>query len=128
MGKPQIYSSAKGGTVTSDWVERTKKLVSAGAGEVLLISIDKDGTMQGPDLVLIEELSQAIEVPLIAVGGVGSLDDIKAAVDAGASAVAAGAFFVYNGKHRAVLMTYPKYKDLEKLFNQNEFGIRSKDE
>jgi cyclase len=54
---------------------------------------------------------------LIAVGGVGSLTDIKAAVAAGASAVAAGAFFVYHGPHRAVLITYPKYAELIKLLD-----------
>jgi cyclase len=117
MGKPQLYSSAKASSLGSDWVERTQQLVKAGAGEVLLNAVDKDGTLQGPDLPLIEQLSQAINVPLIAVGGVGSMGDIKAAVNAGASAVAAGAFFVYHGPHRAVLITYPKYAELEALFS-----------
>lgn len=116
MGKPQLYSSAKASSLGSDWIERTQHLVKAGAGEVLLNAVDKDGTLQGPDLALIEQLSQAINVPLIAVGGVGSMGDIKAAVKAGASAVAAGAFFVYHGPHRAVLITYPKYAELEALF------------
>jgi len=48
-------------------------------------------------------------------GGVGNLDDIRKAVIAGASAVSAGAFFVFYGPHRAVLITYPKYQDLERL-------------
>ena len=52
---------------------------------------------------------------LIAVGGAGSLEDIRAATDAGASAVAAGAFFVFHGPHRAVLITYPNYRQLESL-------------
>jgi len=117
MGKPQLYSSAKASSLGSDWIERTQQLIKAGAGEVLLNAVDKDGTLQGPDLALIEQLSQAINVPLIAVGGVGSLGDIKAAVNAGASAVAAGAFFVYHGPHRAVLITYPKYAELEALFS-----------
>ena len=55
-------------------------------------------------------------MPLIGLGGGSGLADIKACVDAGASAVAAGAFFVYHGPHRAVLITYPKYLELEKLF------------
>lgn len=117
LGKPQIYSSAKANSLDSDWIERTQELVDAGAGEVLLNAVDKDGTLQGPDLALIEQLSKAIQVPLIAVGGVGSMGDIKAAVSAGASAVAAGAFFVYHGPHRAVLITYPKYSELETLFS-----------
>lgn len=117
MGKPQLYSSAKASSLGSDWIERTQQLVKAGAGEVLLNAVDKDGTLQGPDLELIKQLSQAINVPLIALGGVGSMGDIKAAVNAGASAVAAGAFFVYHGPHRAVLITYPKYAELEALFS-----------
>jgi cyclase len=117
IGKPQLYSSAKASSLGSDWIERTQQLVDAGAGEVLLNAVNKDGTLQGPDLVLIEQLSKAIQVPLIAVGGVGSMGDIKAAVAAGASAVAAGAFFVYHGPHRAVLITYPKYPELEALFS-----------
>jgi cyclase len=116
MGMPQMFSSAKAISLGSDWIERTQQLVNAGAGEVLLNAVDKDGTLQGPDLALIEQLSEAITVPLIAVGGVGSMGDIKAAVDAGASAVAAGAFFVYHGPHRAVLISYPKYTALEQLF------------
>ena len=89
--------------------------VAAGAGEILLNSVDRDGLMGGMDLDLIKEASLSLSVPLIAIGGVGSMDDIKKAVTSGASAVAAGAFFVYHGPYRAVLITYPKYQDLENL-------------
>ena len=71
--------------------------------------------MNGMDLPLIELAVSACSVPLIAAGGVGSLTDIKAGVKAGASAIAAGAFFVYYGPHRAVLITYPKYQELIEL-------------
>jgi len=71
------------------------------------------------DLELIREASTTLSVPLIALGGVGSMKDIKAAVDAGASAVAAGAFFVFHGPHRAVLITYPLYHELEILLNNH---------
>jgi len=67
------------------------------------------------DLVLISIAATTISIPLIAVGGIGCLADIKAAVDAGASAVAAGSFFVFHGPHRAVLITYPNYHELKKL-------------
>ena len=87
-----------------------------GAGEVLLTSVERDGTMKGMDLPLIEEASRSIEVPLIAAGGAGSLADIRAAVAAGADAVAAGAFFVFHGPHRAVLITYPRYEELKALW------------
>jgi cyclase len=52
---------------------------------------------------------------LVAIGGVGSLADIRQAVDAGASAVGVGAWFVFYGPHRAVLITYPRYDELVAL-------------
>lgn len=116
LGTPKFYKSVSGELIHADWVAIMRNLVSAGAGEVLLNVVDKDGTLTGPDFSLIEEASSAIDVPLIALGGVSSLADIKACVAAGASAVAAGAFFVYHGPHRAVLITYPKYSELELLF------------
>jgi cyclase len=84
----------------------------------MLNAVDQDGVMQGMDIELIREASSAVSVPLIAVGGVGCLADIKAAVNAGASAVAAGAFFVFHGPHRAVLITYPGYQELEDLLKE----------
>jgi cyclase len=65
---------------------------------------------------MIKLVSESVDVPLIAIGGVSSLYDIKQCVEAGASAVAAGAYFVYHGPHRAVLITYPKYQELDNLF------------
>lgn len=84
----------------------------AGAGEIVLNSIDNDGTMRGMDLSLIHQISNSLEIPLVAVGGVGSIEDIRAAKNAGASAVAAGSFFVFHGPHRAVLISYPSYDQL----------------
>lgn len=116
LGKPKLYQSATGKLMETAWMDKLSELVSAGAGEVLLNAVDKDGTLTGPELSLIQHASAGIDVPLIALGGVSSLADIKACVNAGASAVAAGAFFVYHGPHRAVLITYPKYQELEQIF------------
>ena len=115
LGRYKLYSAATGKALSRDWVEYMKQAVQHGAGEVLLNAVDCDGMMQGMDLAMIRKAATAITVPLIAVGGVGNLADIKAAVGAGASAVAAGAFFVFHGPHRAVLITYPDYNDLENL-------------
>ncbi|CAF4669314.1 unnamed protein product, partial [Rotaria sp. Silwood1] len=117
LGKVKLYSAATGKTISKPWTEFLQDAVKAGAGEIVLNAVDKDGTLQGMDLNLIQQASKSISVPLIAVGGAGSLQDIKAAIDAGASAVSAGAFFVFQGPHRAVLITYPKYKELEQLFS-----------
>jgi len=116
LGNAQLYNATTGKTLAGVWQTQLKTLVAAGAGEVLLNAVDKDGTLSGSDLELIRQARQHLEVPLVAVGGISSLSDIKAAVDAGASAVAAGAFFVFHGPHRAVLITYPKYHELENLF------------
>jgi cyclase len=98
------------------WLSVIQRMVASGVGEVLLNAVDRDGTLKGVDLDLISEVSQSVPVPVVAIGGVGSLSDIKAAVGAGASAVAAGAFFVFHGPHRAVLITYPRYTDLQDMW------------
>jgi imidazole glycerol-phosphate synthase subunit HisF len=115
FGRRRLYASSAGKAHPLPWQEQLRRVVAAGAGEVVLNSVDRDGVMQGMDLELIREASAAIGVPLIAVGGAGSLEDIRAATAAGASAVAAGAFFVFHGPHRAVLITYPNYRQLESL-------------
>jgi len=117
-GKPSIYSSVSGKIVNSDIKEHVQDLISSGAGEILLNSVDKDGTLEGPDLDLIQSVGQYVNVPLISLGGISSLDDIKDSIKCGADAVAAGSFFVYHGTHRAVLISYPKYSDLEDLLRQ----------
>ncbi len=118
LGHPKLYAAATGKTLDKKWTAFMQEAVNAGAGEIVLNAVDRDGTMKGMDTELIQEAAKLLNVPLIAVGGAGSLADIKAATDAGASAVSAGAFFVFQGPHRAVLITYPKYHELLQLFNQ----------
>jgi cyclase len=115
LGRRRLYRSADNRTVSRPWTEYLRAAVDAGAGEVVVNSVDRDGTMSGADLELIGEASRAVSVPVIAMGGIGSLADIRAAADAGASAIAAGSFFVFHGPHRAVLITYPGYAELEQL-------------
>lgn len=67
-----------------------------GAGEILLTSIDREGTMDGYDLDLIREVSQAVSIPVIAHGGCSGPEDMLAAIRAGASACAAGALFAFT--------------------------------
>lgn len=94
-----------------------REMERLGAGELIINSIDNDGIMKGYDLEIIKLVSQSVSIPVIASGGAGKLEDFKRAViEGGASAVAAGSMFVFNGPHRAVLISYPKYEELEKLF------------
>jgi cyclase len=116
FGRPRLFSSANGKFVPQAWQELAQQAQDAGAGEVLLNSVDRDGTLSGPDVELIREGAANLTIPLVAMGGIASLADMRTVVNAGASAVAAGAFFVFNGPHRAVLITYPGYDELEALF------------
>jgi cyclase len=84
-----------------------------GAGEILLTAIDRDGTMDGYDIELTRSVAEAVRVPVVASGGAGTLADLARALDEGrASAVAAGSLFVFVGRHRAVLITYPSQEQL----------------
>ena len=92
--------------------EHVQKLVTTGAGEIFLNSVDRDGSMGGYDLTLIRRVSQQTSVPVIACGGAGTVEHLAAAIhEGGASAVAAGSMFVFHGRLRAVLINYPQ--DLE---------------
>jgi len=95
-----------------DPVSHARRMEEMGAGEVLLTSIDRDGTMEGYDLDLIRKVSDAVNVPLVACGGAGSVEDMARAVAAGASAVAAGSLVVYQGKNRGVLINFPSQQEL----------------
>lgn len=100
-------------------VELARIMRDAGAGELLLNSVDRDGTMQGLDLDLIRTVAEAVDIPLVACGGASSVEDISRAISEGkASAGAAGSLFIFKGPHRAVLPSYPARAKLENLFAQ----------
>jgi cyclase len=119
LGRFRPWVASKRRADQRTWQQLLKEAVQAGAGEVVLNAVDRDGMMRGVDEVLIREAASMVGVPVIAIGGVGSLDDIRRAVQAGASAVSAGAFFVFHGPHRAVLITYPRYDELELLLSHS---------
>jgi cyclase len=89
--------------------EHLGALERAGVGEVLVNSIDRDGTMSGYDIKLLSQVRACVKVPVVACGGAASVNDFVAAVETGrADAVAAGSMFVFVGPHRAVLINYPE--------------------
>ena len=92
-------------------MEWAKTLESAGAGEIFLNSVDRDGTWEGYDIPLIRAVSAAVKIPVIACGGAGNMADLEKAVrEGGASAVAAGSMFVYQRKGMGVLVSFPAQK------------------
>lgn len=116
LGKYSVCVASGQRDLKRDPVAYAQEMEQLGAGEILLNAIDKDGTMDGYDLELIRRVSEAVSVPVVAVGGAGNLQHFRMAVDEGASAVAAGSMFIFHGKHSAVLITYPEYEELEGLF------------
>ena len=119
FNKYTIYTNSGSKKFRVDFfIEHIKKIESLGAGEILINSIDNDGMMQGYDIELINQVSNAVSIPVIAAGGAGATRDFGQAFKEGqASAVAAGSMFVYHGPRRAVLINYPDKNELFHVFN-----------
>jgi imidazole glycerol-phosphate synthase subunit HisF len=115
-GRNEVYIHGGRKGTGLDPVEFASEMERRGAGELMLNSIDRDGTMQGYDLDLLRVITHNMDIPVIACGGAGKLDDFHQAVQAGASAVSAGSMFVFQGRHRAVLISYPSRNELRRTF------------
>jgi cyclase len=120
FGNYEIFTHGGKKGTGLDPVPFSVRMQGLGAGELLLTSIDRDGTMAGYDLELTRRVSESVDIPVIACGGAGKLEDFADAVKiGGASAVAAGSFFVFQGKHRAVLIQFPAPGELRRLFGSS---------
>ena len=112
LGKYKVYSNNGTKNTDLDPVDFAKQVEAAGAGEIFLNSIEKDGTFEGYDVNLIKKVSESVNIPVVAIGGAGSLQDFTSAIQHGASAAAAGSLFVFQRPHRAVLISYPMQHEL----------------
>ena len=116
FGKKQVYTHGGSKSTGLNPIEFAKLMEKCGAGEIIINSIDQDGTMSGYDLNLIESISSAVTIPVVAAGGAATTNDFKLAVKSFASAVAAGSMFVYHGARKAVLINYPPLSEIKRLF------------
>jgi cyclase len=99
--------------------EFARTMESLGVGEIVINSIDRDGGMAGYDLKLVEQVRNAVSVPVTALGGAGSLGDISELIGRfGIIGAAAGSLFVFKGKYRAVLINYPDQFEKNKIVNR----------
>lgn len=119
--KKNIFNQYKIYNNKTDKIEKNLNLINyiidlekLGVGEILINSIDHDGTMKGMNLELIETTCKIINLPIIYLGGIGSINDIEKAFKFNISAVSAGSYFVFYGPHKAVLISYP-HNEFEKL-------------
>lgn len=107
-GRCEIFTHGGTRATGKDPVAFAQEMQQQGAGEILLTSINQDGGMAGYDIPLLRAVADAVSIPVIACGGAGTVTHLAQAVDEGhASAVAAGAFFLFFGARRTVLITYP---------------------
>ncbi len=116
FGRYEILTEGGRKPTGLDPVQFAAKMEKAGAGELLLTSIDRDGTGKGFDVELLRRVTSVAKIPLIASGGAGSVDDCGIAVkQGGASAVALGSMAVYHGRNRAVLINFPTREELDRV-------------
>ena len=117
FGGYEIYTHNGKKSSGIDPIEFAQKAQDLGAGEIIINSIDNDGTMKGFELNLIDKIRQVITIPITILGGAGSLNDIEKVIQKyGIIGVAAGSLFVFKGVYKAVLINYPSKLDKSKIF------------
>lgn len=109
--QPRVFLHSTNQFLDKSWQYYLHQFTDLGAGEVLLTSVDREGTEIGLDHSLVSAAVTACNVPLIISGGASSLSDCTSAFAHHASAVAAGSIFVYHGPHKAVLISYPTHEE-----------------
>ena len=98
-------------------IEFARKMQESGAGEIILQSIERDGTMNGYDLELLKAISMEVTIPIVALGGAGRMEHFSAAIqEANINGLAAGSMFVYQGSNRGVLINYPNSEEKKTVF------------
>jgi imidazole glycerol-phosphate synthase subunit HisF len=116
-GQEYVYDSSKRRITNLNPLAHAQSLVDAGVGEIFINDVSRDGTFSGYNTALVSSIADKINVPLIACGGANGIEDMQEIFKAGASAAAAGSLFVFYGPHRAVLINYPDYSIVKKLFS-----------
>lgn len=112
LGKYEVFINNGKTNTKKDPVELAIHFEALGAGEIVINSIDNDGMMNGYDNKLIRKIRDAISLPITALGGAGSIEDIKGLIALyGIIGAAAGSIFVFKGKYKAVLINYPIYSE-----------------
>ena len=115
FGNYHIYNKSINIEKKSDLIYYIDKFINLGAGEILINCVDLEGTFNGLDNNILMALKKKCKVPMLLNGGLKNLDDAKKAFQNGADGVVAGSYFVFYGKHRAVLITYPEEEEIYRL-------------
>ena len=113
FGRPRVWGRKLEKPPVSDPVEWAREVERLGAGEILLTSVDRDGTWKGYDLALLQRVARAVKIPVVACGGAGRIPDLKEAIAAGASAAAVGSMVVFQKQGLGVLINFPSHEVLD---------------
>jgi len=118
LGRYRVYTRGGGANTGLDPVSAAVMAEGAGAGEILLTAVSREGTFRGYDINMIRAVTERVGVPVIASGGAGTLADLAQAILAGgASAVAAGSMFVFSDSRRSVLINYPTEEEMKRALS-----------
>ena len=116
-GRKRIYHKKKNKLLKTNYKQFITEVVSLGVGEILLQTTYNDGIMSGYDIDLIKDITNELPIPITAVGGAGSLNDIKNLIkNTEVCGAAAGSLFVYHGTRKAFLINYPNTEEKQKLY------------
>lgn len=116
LGSYEVYIKNGETNTNENPIDYAKRMRDLGAGELIICSIDREGTGLGYDLNIIKRITDAVDIPVVASGGAGKFEDFSRVIkECNVSAVAAGNLFTFYGKHKAVLITYPSYRELKML-------------
>jgi cyclase len=116
-GKEKAWIKAGTRKIEKEPVRFAGHMEECGAGEIIIQSIDRDGSMMGYDVDLIKRIAESVTIPVVSLGGAGKwehLADLNALVSL--NGLAAGSLFVYHGERHAVLVNYPERQEILKLF------------
>jgi imidazole glycerol-phosphate synthase subunit HisF len=117
FGREKIWIKSGTKPVNISPVEFARQMEDYGAGEIIIQSIDKDGTMTGYNVPLIKKITESVTIPVVALGGAGKLEhlsDLNRLV--ALNGLAAGSMFVFHGDRRAVLVNYPEREKMLNIF------------
>lgn len=120
LGKYQVFSHKDNKALGTNYIDYIRRMEDAGAGELIIQSVDNDGLMKGYDHKLYEVLSREINIPIVALGGAADIHDMEKLWNGtSVNSFSAGSMFVYYGKMKGVLINYPK-------IDRNEFRKKFK--
>jgi cyclase len=120
FGKEKVWIKAGTKSINSNPVQYARQMEERGAGEIIIQSIDKDGTMSGYDVNMVKKIAQSVTIPVVSLGGAGKWEDIvELNTLVSLNGLAAGSLFIYHGERNAILVNYPYRELILQLFKQN---------